>query len=68
MKKAEEMNELRGLDIGALKQRVDELERGLMNLRFRGGSTGQLESPAELKNLRRRIARANTIIREKADS
>ena len=67
MKRAEELNELRGLDARALKQRVDELERGLMNLRFRGRSAGQLEKPAELKKLRRRIARVSTIIQEKAD-
>lgn len=66
MKKQEELNELRALDTAALKQRIEEAERGLMNLRFRGRSSGQLEKSSELKIVRRRIARINTIINEKA--
>jgi len=65
MKKLEELNELRSLDMKALKERTEELERELMNLRFRGRSSGQLEKPSELKQVRRKIARVNTIVQEK---
>lgn len=50
-----------------LGQLVDELrasKQEALNLRFRN-ATGQLENTAELKRVRRQIARINTLIRQR---
>lgn len=52
------------MDEDALSSRVNELEEELMNLRFKHGSA-QLEQTAQLKKLRRRIARIKTILSER---
>ncbi len=41
-----------------------ETKHEALNLRFRN-ATGQLENTAELKRVRRQIARINTLIRER---
>jgi large subunit ribosomal protein L29 len=50
-----------------LAELVDELretKHEALNLRFRN-ATGQLENTAEIKKVRRQIARINTLIRER---
>lgn len=52
-------------DLG-LAQLVEELgasKQEALNLRFRN-ATGQLENTAEIKRVRRQIARINTLIRQ----
>jgi large subunit ribosomal protein L29 len=51
----------------SLNELVDELretKHEALNLRFRN-ATGQLENTAEIKKVRRQIARINTLIRER---
>jgi len=51
----------------SLTELVDELretKHEALNLRFRN-ATGQLENTAEIKKVRRQIARINTLIRER---
>ena len=55
--------ELRDLSNQDLKTRLDELLEEAINLRFQHVS-GQLSSPIRLRQVRRDIARAQTILRE----
>ncbi len=64
MKKTEELKELRDLEIGGLAEKVDSLKEELMRLRFRKAA-GQLETSARLKEVRRSIARVQTVMAEK---
>lgn len=56
--------ELRGLDDADLLARHDELKEELFNLRFQN-ATGQLDNYRRLADVRRDIARASTVIRER---
>ncbi len=58
------LDEVRVLGVEELKKQLDEAHRELFNLRFRL-STRQLVNHRELPNVRKKIARLNTIIREK---
>ncbi|MCB0344778.1 MAG: 50S ribosomal protein L29 [Bdellovibrionales bacterium] len=64
MKRSEEIKELRGLEVSGLTEKVQSLKEELMRLRFRKAA-GQLETSARLKEVRRSIARAETVITEK---
>ena len=55
---------LRELSTEELNKKVVELKEELFNLRFQM-STGQLENPMQLKQIRKDIARAKTVIRER---
>jgi large subunit ribosomal protein L29 len=57
-------SELRDLTIEELEAKWRELRGELFNVRIRK-TTGQLENTAKLSTLRRDIARAETILREK---
>ena len=57
-------SELRDLELEELQSKASELREELFNVRMRK-ETGQLESTAKLRTLRREIARAETILREK---
>jgi large subunit ribosomal protein L29 len=55
------------LSDASLGELVDELratKHEALNLRFRN-ATGQLENTAEIKRVRRQIARINTLIRQR---
>lgn len=56
--------ELRGLNLEELEAKAGELRGELFNARIRK-ETGQLENTAKLLLLRRDIARAETVLREK---
>lgn len=56
--------ELRDLDPGALKGRLDQLKTELFNLRFQQ-AVGQLGNPMRIRHVRRDIARVLTVMREK---
>jgi large subunit ribosomal protein L29 len=64
VKVREELKQLRELAPADLRQRLEEARQELFNLRFRQ-ATRQLENTAELKKVRRRIARILTVLREK---
>jgi len=59
------IQEIRVLSSEELKKQLDEAYRELFNLRFRL-ATRQLVNYQEIRNVRKRIARIKTIIRERA--
>ena len=63
MKRKEKITEYRSMNSDALREKISGLQEEMMNLRFRHAS-GQLEQTSQLRNLRREIARINTIINE----
>ncbi|MDN5344407.1 MAG: large subunit ribosomal protein [Clostridia bacterium] len=56
--------EIRELTTEELLQKVGELKQELFNLRFQL-ATGQMDNPMRLREVRRGIARAKTILRER---
>jgi len=56
--------ELRSLSDEELKARIDGLKDELFNLRFQL-ATGQLENPMRIRQVRKDIARAKTILRQR---
>jgi large subunit ribosomal protein L29 len=58
-------SELRELDVDELRRKEVELKDQLFKLRFQH-ELGQLENAAKLRNVRRDIARIETIIQEMA--
>jgi large subunit ribosomal protein L29 len=57
-------SELRELNDGELIQRLTEAKEEHFNLRFQN-ATGQLDNSARLGDIRREIARLNTLLRER---
>ena len=57
-------NEIREMSVVDLKTRIDELTRERFNLRFRS-ATESIDNPMRFRDLRRDIARMQTILREK---
>ncbi|HOG08649.1 MAG: 50S ribosomal protein L29 [Syntrophales bacterium] len=60
------IKEIRDLSWAELQQRDRELGEELFKLRLRHAS-GQLESPAQMRRVRRDIARVKTIMRVKEE-
>jgi len=58
------INELRELSADELSTRKNELKDQLFKLRFQNAQ-GQLENAAKLRNIRRDIARIETVQKEK---
>ena len=58
------VEKLRELFTNELTRKVDSFKEELFNLRFQM-ATGQLENPMRIKELRKDIARAKTILRER---
>jgi large subunit ribosomal protein L29 len=56
--------ELRDLNDTELAHRLAEAKEELFNLRFQS-ATGQLESSARIPQLRRQVARVETLLRER---
>lgn len=56
--------ELRNLTTAEIEQKVKEYKEELFNLRFQL-ATGQLDNPARIRDVRKSIARAKTILRER---
>lgn len=57
------ISELREMSVQEVKTRLNELEEEAFNLRFQHVSA-QLSSPIRLRQVRRDIARARTVLRE----
>ena len=57
-------NKIAEMDMTELVDELRETKHEALNLRFRN-ATGQLENTAEIKKVRRQIARINTLIRER---
>lgn len=58
--------EFRNLTEEELAQRRDELKKEMFNLRLQQTS-GQLEKPSRIKELRRDLARVNTVMTERCN-
>ena len=63
MKIKEKLTEYRSMSADALQEKISSLQEELMNLRFRHAS-GQLEQTAQLRNLRKDIARMKTTLKQ----
>ena len=55
---------LRDLSTAELEKKVVDLKEELFNLRFQM-ATGQLENPMRIKEIRKDIAKAKTVLRER---
>ena len=58
------INELRSLTVEELNQKLSDLKQELFNLRF-SQATGNLPNPMQTHNVKKDIARVNTLLREK---
>ncbi len=58
------VNELRNLSSEEITTQIDQLKDELFNLRFQL-ATGQLENPMRIRQVRKDIARAKTILRQR---
>lgn len=56
--------ELRSLDVGELESRLAEAKQELFNLRFQI-VTGQLDNNARIGQVKKDVARMNTVLRER---
>ncbi len=59
------LTEYRGFDDAKLREEIVRLKKEQFNLRFQQ-ATGQLESTARIRDVRRMIARTQAVLREKA--
>jgi len=57
-------NELRNLTTAEIEQKVAGYKEELFNLRFQL-ATGQLDNPHRIREVRKEIARAKTVLRER---
>ena len=57
-------NKISDQSLGELVDELRATKHEALNLRFRN-ATGQLENTAEIKKVRRQIARINTLIRQR---
>ena len=64
MMKAKEINQVRGLSVEKLQEKLQELKKDLFMLRMQH-ATNQLDNPLQIANVKKDIARIKTIIREK---
>jgi large subunit ribosomal protein L29 len=60
-----ELQAFRASDEAKVKEQIVELTKEQFNLRFQQ-ATGQLEKPVRRRDVRRLIARAHTVLREKS--
>jgi len=58
------MNEIRKLTTADLNKKLEENKQELFNLKF-ALSTGNLEKPHRIKELRHEVAKIKTVIRER---
>ncbi len=61
---ARNTTDLAEMDLRALVDELRETKQEALNLRFRN-ATGQLDNTAEIRRVRRQIARINTFIRQR---
>ena len=61
------VNELRGKSVEELNEELVAAKKELFNLRFQN-ATNQLDNTSRIKEVRRNIARIQTVISEKANA
>ncbi|MBP1996420.1 50S ribosomal protein L29 [Paenibacillus eucommiae] len=57
-------SEFRNLTTAEIEQKVSGFKEELFNLRFQL-ATGQLDNPTQIRHVRKEIARAKTVLRER---
>jgi large subunit ribosomal protein L29 len=57
-------SEFRNMTSAEIEQKIAGYKEELFNLRFQL-ATGQLDNPAQIRNVRKAIARAKTVLRER---
>jgi len=57
-------NELRNLTTAEIEQKIAGFKEELFNLRFQL-ATGQLDNPTRIRDVRKEIARAKTVLRQR---
>ena len=57
-------NEFRNLTSAEIEQKIAGFKEELFNLRFQL-ATGQLDNPTRIRDVRKEIARAKTVLRER---
>ncbi len=62
---AADVKTVRDMDEGRLKDELAKLKKEQFNLRFQQ-ATGQLEKSSRIREVRRAIARVQTVLREKS--
>ncbi len=67
MKKTSFIEDLRSYSAQELDQRLVDAKKELFNLRFQN-ATNQLENTARIREVRRNIARIETVITQKANA
>ena len=65
MSRKQDLQHLRELGEQELKDEIKEAKSELFNLKFQWAATRQLSNPARLGVLRKKVARINTILRER---
>jgi large subunit ribosomal protein L29 len=60
-----DIKSIRDKDAGSLKAEIASLKKEQFNLRFQQ-ATGQLEKSSRIREVRRAIARVQTVLREKS--
>lgn len=58
-----DVKELRGLGVGELQEKEQQLVQELFTLRFQFG-TGRLENPMKIRKTKRDIARVKTVLNQ----
>ena len=58
-----QVNEIRDVNAGELVEKLASRNQGLFNLRFQH-ATGQLENPMRIKEVKKSVARVETVQRE----
>lgn len=64
MKKKEDLKAIREMSADQSKEELVKLEREMLNLKFRKATNG-IPKSSELKRVRTRIARIQTVLKEK---
>ncbi|MDQ1910869.1 50S ribosomal protein L29 [Paenibacillus sp. GD4] len=57
-------SEFRNLTTAEIEQKINGFKEQLFNLRFQL-ATGQLDNPVQIREVRKEIARAKTVLRER---
>lgn len=65
MSRKQDLQNLREMSEQELKDEIKEAKSELFNLRFQWAATRQLSNPARLGVLRKKVARINTVLRER---
>ena len=65
MKTSAYLEELKSQSVADLKAQLDDAKKELFNLRFQN-ATNQLDNTARIKEVRKTIARIQTVLTEKA--